>query len=115
MAARAWTRVETGEVGLAVTDGTVVADPDRFEVLLERLFRNLIDGSKEHGATVRVGALAERPSFYVASEGWHSGSLGTAAVGQIADAHGWSIEVADGGTRLEFLAQERSPVDWESL
>ncbi len=120
-AERAWSSVATDEATLrtAVT-GAVVADPSRLAQLFENLFRN----SVEHGGpgvTVTVGDLDD--GFYVADDGvgipeTERGSVfetgyttgdgtgfGLAIVEQIADAHGWSVELTetdDGGVRFEF-------------
>lgn len=118
--ATAWTMVDTGDVRLGTTaDCRIRADPDRLQRLLENLFRN----SVEHGRadTIRVEPLdCEADGFAVADDGtgfeavdavFESGhstatdgtGLGLAIVHRIADAHGWSVEAANGeeGARVE--------------
>ncbi|WP_188878290.1 two-component system sensor histidine kinase NtrB [Halarchaeum nitratireducens] len=98
----------------------VKADRERFETLLQNLFRNAV----EHGGddvTVRVGLLDD--GFYVEDDGpgipadalddlfaygFTTSDTGTgfglSIVEQIADAHGWSVEASTGerGARFEF-------------
>ena len=121
-----WRNVETGAAALAVeTDRTVLADPGRLMQLLENLLRNAVD----HGGpevAVTVGHLAE--GFYVEDDGpgipeadrervFEAGQttdedgtgLGLSIVLQVADAHGWSVAVAegsDGGARFEITGVE---------
>jgi len=121
-----WANVTTADASVRVdTDRTVVADPTRLRQLVENLLRN----SVEHGGgrvTVTVGDLDE--GFYVADDGpgvpeserdavFESGyttaeegtGFGLAIVGEIADAHGWELalaESADGGARFEISGVE---------
>jgi PAS domain S-box-containing protein len=125
----AWALVDAPDAALEIDGdpGTIAADRDRFQSLLENLFRN----SVEHGGpevTVRLGPLADGRGFYVADDGpgipparrdevfdWgHStGETGTgfglAIVRSIAEAHGWTIEATeseDGGARFEVRGVE---------
>ena len=127
IAEASWETVETDGAALEV-DPTrpVLADPDR----LRNLFENLIRNSVEHGGptvTVRVGDL-ER-GFYVADDGpgipeekreevlrpGVSGSAGNTGFGlaivrEIADAHGWTLDVTEspaGGAQFEFRGVDR--------
>ncbi|UPV75596.1 ATP-binding protein [Halorussus limi] len=121
--AEAWQSVEAdAAVCRAEDDVTVEADRERLQQLLENLFRNAI----EHGGqavTVRVGALDGGDGFYVADDGpgvpenrresvfEHGYStddggtgLGLAIVRRIAEAHDWTVSVAEsetGGARFE--------------
>ena len=130
----AWQSVETADADLRVADDlpTTTADPDRLRRLLENLFRNAV----EHGATddegddavtVTVGALGD-DGFYVADDGpgippgerdavfdpgytvaGGSTGLGLPIVQRVADAHGWSLTLADSdsssGARFEIRLQ----------
>jgi len=118
----AWSQVDAEAAPLDARDSaTFVADPDRFQQLLENLFRNAV----EHGGddvTVTVGSLGD--GFYVADDGpgipaddrdevFESGyttsesgtGFGLAIVAEIVRAHGWSVDVAEseaGGARFEI-------------
>ncbi|WP_276258040.1 PAS domain-containing sensor histidine kinase [Haloglomus litoreum] len=84
VAQAAWSLVDAPDATLEIDDiGTLTADRDRFQALLENLFRN----SVEHGATdsrtesgdgidpgdsavtVSLGVLADGEGFYVADDG----------------------------------------------
>ena len=121
-----WKTVPTEASTLrTATDRTVRADETRLKQLLENLFRNAI----EHGGedvTVTVGSLDA--GFYVADDGsgvpaadheriFEDGysstqagtGLGLSIVAEIADAHGWTVDVtdgADGGARFEITGVE---------
>jgi len=121
-----WTNVETADATLRVeTDRLVMADGSRLKQVIENLVRNAV----EHGGrdvTVTVGDLED--GFYVADDGpgipaevrdrvfdsGYSGStdgtgFGLAIAEQIAEAHGWTIEVTegtDGGARFEIRGVE---------
>jgi signal transduction histidine kinase len=118
--------VPTPDTDLDVTvdgDATVDADPERLRQLFENLLRNAV----EHGATdgavrVTVGVLGTR-GFFVADDGpgvpesdreavFNAGysttddgtGLGLNIVADIAEAHGWSVDVTEnenGGARFE--------------
>ncbi|WP_380679032.1 response regulator [Salinigranum sp. GCM10025319] len=122
-AAAAWTFAGTDEAELRVEEDCVlVADTQRLRQLLENLFGNAVT----HGGpdvTVRVGPL-DGGGFYVEDDGpgipenertgvfemGHSTNpdgtgFGLAICKQIADSHGWFIEVVegtDGGARFEI-------------
>jgi signal transduction histidine kinase len=106
------------------------ADPDRLQQLLENLFRNAVEhGQAEDDVTIRVGALDSGEGFYVADDGpgipteeredvfsfgystEEGGTgFGLAIVREIAEAHGWTVSVAEsttGGARFE-VADVRS-------
>ena len=134
----AWDHVDTADAGLVVgTDDRIIADRDRLERLFENLFRN----SVEHGGsavTVSLGITYdghERTGFYVADDGngipaelreeiFDAGvtgevdgtGFGLAIVQQLADVHGWTVDVTEseeGGARFDFgnvdLATEAFP------
>ncbi|MFC4405838.1 histidine kinase N-terminal 7TM domain-containing protein [Haloarchaeobius iranensis] len=132
----AWSSVDTDDASLDVVDSTPVdADRDQFARLLENLFRNAIEhgsgtdgGSAGNRLTVTVGILTDRQGFYVADDGpglpadlrdraFQPGvtsqeggtGLGLAIVADIAEAHGWTVELADegGGARFDFVIAER--------
>jgi len=122
----AWDSVESKDASLDVeTELEISADENRFQQILENLFRNSI----EHGGddvTVRVGALSN--GFYVedtgagipddlrgrvfddgVTTGGTGAGLGLTIIKQIATAHGWAIgvaESAEGGARFEFTGVE---------
>ena len=129
VAERAWANVEAPRATLTVeADATLPADARRLQRLLENLFRNSVDHGGE-SVSVTVGSLGSEGGFYVADDGpgipedereavFESGytteadgtGFGLAIVRRIADAHGWSVELADGsdgGARFEFA--ERRP------
>jgi len=132
-AERAWATVETQAATLvAETDLTVRADDGRLGQLLENLFRNAVEHATQNPSedcvTVRVGSLADGSGFYVEDDGCgipdgdrervfeyaYSTSddgtgLGLSIVAELADAHGWTVAVADGesgGTRFEITGVE---------
>jgi signal transduction histidine kinase len=118
LATDVWAMVETGESSLSVeTTATVQADPTRARDLFANLFRNAVEHNDDP-VTVTVGDLDG--GFYVADDGTgipadenvfemghstrESGTgIGLAIVAQIADAHGWTVRLADsdGGARFE--------------
>lgn len=129
LAGASWEMVDSREASIEVTgDLAFQADRDRLRQLLENLFRNTID----HAGTdvgVSVGPLDSEKGFFVADDGpgipeekrdevLESGvttsdsgtGFGLAIVSEIADAHGWSIEVTEseeGGARFEFFPVEQ--------
>jgi PAS domain S-box-containing protein len=123
VARRAWSTVDAPVAALDVGgDADLEADVDRLVQLLENLFANAV----EHGAADAdvVVAPTDR-GFFVADDG--SGipeehrdevmaygystaeegtGLGLAIVREIAEAHGWTVEVgesADGGARFDIV------------
>ena len=123
VAETAWTSVETGEATLTVEGRTtLMADRQRLQQLLQNLFANAVDHAGPDVA-VRVGPLEAESGFYVEDDGsgipeaeraevfevGYSGDsegsgFGLAICEQIAEAHGWFIEVSNGmdsGTRFE--------------
>ena len=122
VAERAWETVATGDARLTIVDESILeADQHRMSRLLENLYRNAID----HGPSdvhIQVGATADGAGFFVADDGpgmtpdvkaqalepgfstaENGTGYGLALVEQIADAHGWTIRLADsdrGGLRV---------------
>lgn len=129
LADRCWqtVRSEGGrlEAGAA---GTIRADPDRLQQLLENLLGNAV-GHGGPDVTVTVGTTAE--GFFVADDGpgipaddresvfeWgyttaaEGTGYGLAIVEAIASSHGWDVRVSDsedGGARFEFTGVEAAP------
>lgn len=129
MAARAaWETVEAPEAELVVERAAVIDADDR---ALRHLLGNLMDNAVVHGGadvTVRVGPTDR--GFYVEDDGEGvpteirervfergfsrergTSGLGLHIVGQIADAHGWAVRVAEeaaGGARFEVDTDGRA-------
>ncbi|WP_336037106.1 response regulator [Halobacterium yunchengense] len=122
VARRSWNHVAAPAATLAVDDEfSVWGDPGRLQRVFENLFRNAVEHAGED-VTVRVGRAGE-DGFYVADDGpgvpegdresvFERGyttsedgtGFGLAIVGEIVDAHGWAIDVADsedGGARFD--------------
>ena len=126
----AWSANAPGDATLVVDDSLPVVDAARSR--LTRLFENLFRNAREHASqdvVVRVGELdGEEDGFYVEDDGpgvpaderdriFEAGystsntgvGLGLSIVKEIADAHGWTIEVIDaegGGARFEVAGVE---------
>ncbi len=121
----AWRQVETDEAALKVTaEGTVEAAGSRLQELLENLLHNAVKHGGD-GVSVTVGVREQ--GFFVADDGQgippedreavfeggyttaeQSTGLGLAIVGEIADAHGWDVNLTEseaGGARFEFTTQ----------
>jgi signal transduction histidine kinase len=65
----AWTMIEADGASLEVGDDAIVlADPDRLQQLFENLFRNSLEHGESVG-TVAVGPLADDSGFFVADDG----------------------------------------------
>ncbi|TKX80236.1 GAF domain-containing protein [Halorubrum sp. SD626R] len=131
LAEECWGNVDTERAELAVVgDLALRADRSRLQQALENLFANAV---AHVGADVRVevGPLddaAGDPGFYVADDGpgvpaevrdqaFDAGvstdpdgtGFGLKIVAEVADAHGWSVELVDaesGGARFEFRGIE---------
>lgn len=112
LAEESWNGVETEDGSLAIeATETIHADRSRFKQLLKNLFRNAV----EHGgADVRVTISDTDDGFAVSDDGpgipedsrsevfdagFSTGDTGTGfglkIVRQVADAHGWTLEVTD--------------------
>ncbi|GAB7008949.1 histidine kinase N-terminal 7TM domain-containing protein [Halorubrum trueperi] len=121
---RVWSRLETADAMLSVegSDATVLADGDRLEQLLSNLFRNAVEHAgddvsvrvdiERRGDGVALAVADDGPGVpasqrsQVTERGVSLGGgtgLGLAIVGDIADAHGWELEVEEsdaGGARF---------------
>jgi len=118
-----WSNVKTEDATLVTElEGAIKADPGRLKQVLENLLRNAVEHGGEN-VTVTVGELDDRNGFYVADDGngipeeerdkvFETGystseagtGFGLSIVEEIAEAHGWGIEVKeseDGGARFE--------------
>lgn len=123
VAAKAWRRVDANGANLGVREGSVVADSARLSGLFEQLFRNSLDHAADASLSVRIGPLES--GFYVedtatsvpeslrdrrledVDDAVEEAQSRLAAIQQAAEAHDWSVTVADneyGGTRFEFVA-----------
>nr|WP_272904667.1 HAMP domain-containing sensor histidine kinase [Halobacterium sp. TGN-42-S1] len=126
----------TLDVPEAGDEFVVHADEQRLRQVLSNLFRNAVEHGDDDGVRVTVGALDDGAGFYVADDGpripaedreqvfdrgYSSSTDGTgfglAIVARIADAHGWTVLLADGedggGACFEFrdveLAESAAP------
>ncbi|WP_135305481.1 hybrid sensor histidine kinase/response regulator [Haloarcula amylovorans] len=123
-----WQNVETNGAALTIEiHRTIRADESRLKQLFENLLRNAVEHS-EGDVTVDVGELDAERGFYVADDGpgspedereriFEAGystnedgtGFGLKIVQEIADAHGWNINVTDsqfGGARFEVTSVE---------
>ncbi|WP_435115791.1 PAS domain S-box protein [Halolamina sp. C58] len=125
VAESAWTTVATDDAELRIAvEGTIVADRSRLTQLFENLFRNAVEHGGP-GVTVTVADIdggfavtddgpgipeSERDSVF--ETGYTTGEgtgFGLSIVGQVAEAHGWSVRLVageDGGARFEFTGVE---------
>ena len=124
LAEEVWGMVETDGATLSVAGTTeILADPTRAQDLFANLFRNAVEHNDDT-VTVTVGTLSD--GFYVEDDGdgvpedidvfemGHSTAeagtgIGLAIVAQIADAHGWDIDLTEsesGGARFELTGIE---------
>jgi len=127
---RVWSRLETADATLSVDgpDVTVLADGDRLEQLLSNLFRNAIEHAGDEVAVrVEIERRADGVALAVADDGpgippeqrsevtergvsLDGGTgLGLAIVVDIAEAHDWSLSVAEsdsGGARFVIAGIE---------
>ncbi|MFB6169509.1 MAG: ATP-binding protein [Haloarculaceae archaeon] len=121
VAERAWTNVQTKGATLEVAATAMFeADPDLLDHVFENLFRNAVEHAGQ-AVTVTVGT--HETGFYVEDDGagvpegeretvFERGAtggegtgLGLDIVAQIAEAHGWRVDLAEseaGGARFEF-------------
>lgn len=123
----AWSHVDTADATLTVEPGgRIEADESLLSQLLENAFRNAIENAGEDSHVV-VGLLDDASGFFVADDGpgipadrradvFEPGfttnsddggtGLGLAIIERIADAHGWTVQIADtdtsDGARFEF-------------
>nr|WP_235681693.1 GAF domain-containing protein [Halorubrum salinarum] len=123
LAAECWKTADTESATLAVeTDAVVAADRSRLRQALENLFVNAVTHVGP-GVTVTVGSLPDGDGFYVEDDGpgidpaegesvFEAGvttdpdgtGFGLKIVAEVAEAHGWTVELGDGdgGARFEF-------------
>ena len=125
LAETAWADVETEDATLSVAAaGEIEADPTRARDLFANLYRNAVEHN-DGPVTVTVGEFED--GFYVADDGcgvddgssvFETGystadegtGLGLAIVAQIADAHGWGLDLTEsdaGGARFELTGVAR--------
>ena len=129
---RAWGTADTGDATrrFECDDVAVEADPELLATLLENLFRN----SAKHGQAAEIRVSATDDGFVVEDDGTGFGSdadvsrvmergyttsddgtgLGLAIVADVAESHGWSVDVGEseeGGARFAFsgVAVSRRP------
>ena len=135
LAAECWETVDTESATLAVeTDAVVEADRSRLRQALENLFGNAVEHVGET-VTVTVGALPDGDGFYVEDDGpgidpedreevFEAGvttdpdgtGFGLKIVAEVADAHGWTVELVEGeggGARFEFRGVDVEPDEQE--
>lgn len=125
-----WGSVDTGDARCTVEgDATVLADPERLKQLLENLYRNAIEHA---GPAVHVTVEPLADGFAVADDGpgidpdhreavfdrgfstaGDGTGLGLTIVSSIADAHGWTIDLADGDDGARFEVRGVSFVESE--
>jgi signal transduction histidine kinase len=121
--------VELGDATLALEgDLQFEADPEGVQQLLENPLRNAIDHGGD-AVAIRVGATEAGDGFFVADDGsgippdereqvFDSGyttaeggtRFGLAIVAEVAEAHGWEIDVREseaGGARFEISGVQR--------
>lgn len=135
VATDAWTSVETDGARFQTENAQLRADGDRFQRLLENLFRNSIEhgvDDEDHEVTVRVTERGpDRLTISIADNGvgipdddldqvFEGGfttnsdgtGLGVAIVEQIASAHGWEVEAthSDSGGACFNLHNVAKPV-----
>ncbi|WP_096591878.1 sensor histidine kinase [Halorubrum ezzemoulense] len=126
---RVWSRLETTDATLTVEgDATALADRDRLEQLTSNLFRNAIEHAGEDVAvTVAITRGGDRAALSIGDDGpgipaeerervtergvslGGGTGLGLAIVGDIAEAHGWTLSVAEsdaGGARFVIEGME---------
>lgn len=123
--------VDTNDISVDIDiRGELKADRLRFQQLLENLIHNAVEHG-ENAATVTIGELPDENGFYVADDGvgidndladriFESGystrddgtGIGLAIVRDIAEAHGWEIDITDGpdgGARFEVTGVDFEP------
>jgi signal transduction histidine kinase len=123
LVAECWETADTESATLAVeTDAVVAADRSRLRQALENLFGNAVTHVGP-GVTVTVGSLPDGDGFYVEDDGPGIGpedresvfeagvttdpdgtGFGLKIVAEVAEAHGWTVELGDReeGARFEF-------------
>ncbi|MGQ3328266.1 ATP-binding protein [Halorubrum sp. FL23] len=131
LAGECWESVDTAAAEIVVADDLrFQADRSRLRQAVENLFANAVTHAGD-SVRVEVGTLPDGDGFYVEDDGpgipadrrdemFDAGvstdpegtGFGLKIVAEVADAHGWTIELADaadGGARFEFRGVE--PVD----
>ena len=122
LSSECWRTADTGDATIEQAgDIELRADPDRLRTLLENVFVNAVKHGGED-VTVEIGSLTS--GFYVEDDGpgipedereavfdpgyttaMDGTGFGLAIVEEIADAHGWAVEITDGergGARFEI-------------
>lgn len=143
---RAWEGVDTGSATLEIASSTSIqADPDRVLRVLENLYRNAVehgvpDEQASNDLTITVGVVDDAPghvSLFVEDDGvgippanqeqvfehgYSTGQdgtgLGLSIVRQIAEAHGWTVDLSEsaaGGVRFEFSGIETDAAETDPL
>jgi signal transduction histidine kinase len=139
VAADSWEAIRSPRATLQFDSaGEIHADRDRFQQLLDNLFRNSVEhalpspesnGSDRGELTVTVGTVAD--GFFVEDDGCgipsderdrlrgegetalpHWTGLGLRIVSEVAEAHGWSMRIGEsdsGGARFEFHVVDTRP------
>ncbi|WP_123619277.1 ATP-binding protein [Halorubrum sp. CSM-61] len=133
LAAECWDGVDTAAAEIAVGDDLRFrADRSRLRQAVENLFANAIAHAGD-SVRVGVGALPDGDGFYVEDDGpgipddrrqevFDAGvstdpagtGFGLKIVAEVADAHGWTLDLADaaeGGARFEFRGVELADAD----
>jgi|AntRauTorcE11898_2_1112593.scaffolds.fasta_scaffold04754_2 PAS domain S-box-containing protein len=121
-----WRHVDTSDATLNIeAEGTIRADRNRLQQLLENLFRNAVEHGRDD-VSVTVGAVddgfaveddgpgipeAKREDVFDAGYSTAKGGsgFGLSIVQQVADAHGWRVRVtngSEGGARFEITGIE---------
>ncbi|SMO68753.1 sensor histidine kinase [Halorubrum cibi] len=123
LAEECWANVDTADASLVVGDDLRFrADRSRLRQAIENLIANAVTHGGDSVA-IEIGALADGTGFYVADDGpgipeefredaFSAGvstdpegtGFGLKIVAEVADAHGWSVSLADeaDGARFEF-------------